>query len=266
MVFLNGLSYTGQNNFDLTIFNKLNKVLLNNCSKNNKTKGSGHLRKNQTYILKPGLAGSSVSFIPPIYSELNDLMKNLCEYMNSMVDEPFISEAITHFQLERIHPYVSENGKLGRVLMPIQSAYNRKEAPILFISESIENLKNTYFTLLSNEEDNIDAFIKFILECIIDQCNLNIKRIKQLNKIYHTDLGEFKKVIGGTTIYKVYPFIIKKICFTTNDVVTECKLHINSVNKVLNKLVEHGYLVKEKKKGTNRVTFCYTHMYDVFSK
>lgn len=266
MALLNGVSYTGQNGFDLTLFNKLNKIMLNNCSKNNKTKGSGHLRKVQTYILKPGLAGSSVSFIPPVYTELNDLMKNLCEYINSLIDEPFIAEAITHFQLQRIHPYVSENGKLGRMIIPIQSSYYRKEAPILFISESIENLKNTYFTLLSNEEDNIDAFIKFILECIIDQCSRNIKKIKQLNKIYEHDLEEFKTVIGGSTIYKVYPFIVKKICFTTNDVVSECKLHINSVNKVLNKLVEHGYLVKEKKKGTNRVTFCYTHMFDVFSK
>ena len=128
------------------------------------------------------------------------------------------------------------------------------------------NLKNTYFTLLSNESDNLEAFIKLILECIIDQCNINIRRIKKLNKIYTEDLETFKKVIGGTTIYKVYPYIVKKICFTTNDVVTECKLHINSVNKVLNKLVEHGYLVKEKKKGTNRVTFTYTHMLDVFSK
>ena len=52
--------------------------------------------------------------------------------------------------------------------------------------------------------------------------------------------------------------------FTTNDLVQECNLHINSVNKVLNKLVEEGYLIKEKKKGTNRVTFCYKNMYDVF--
>lgn len=263
---LNGVTYTGQNGFDLDIFNKLNRIMMNNCSKNNKTKGSGHLRKTQTYILKPGLAGSSVSFIPPVYTELNSLMKNLCDYINSCTDEAFIAEAITHFQLERIHPYTSENGKLGRVILPIQAAYYRKEAPILFISESIENLKNTYFTLLSAEEDDLEAFIKFILECIIDQCSRNIKKIKQLNKIYQTDLEEFKKVIGGTTIYKVFPFIVKKICFTTNDVVTECKLHINSVNKVLNKLVEHGYLAKEKKKGTNRVTFCYTHMFDVFSK
>ncbi len=266
LALLGAVTLTNGNNYEIDHFNKINKIMFNNCSKNNKTKGSGHLRKIQTYILKPGLAGSSVSFIPPVHTELNGYMKNLCDYMNNYSSEIFLDTCITHYQIMRIHPYVSENGKLGRMFIPIQISHYKKETPILFISESIENLKNTYFTLLSNESDNIEAFIKLMLECIIDQCSINIKRIKKLNKIYQEDLEEFKKVIGGTTIYKVYPYILKKLCFTTNDVVTECKLHINSVNKVLNKLVEHGYLTKEKKKGTNRVTFSYNHMLDVFSK
>ena len=266
LALLSGVTLTNGNDYEIEHFNKLNKNILNNCTKNNKTKGSGHLRKIQTYILKPGLAGSSVSFIPPVYTELNGLMKNLCDYLNNYSSEIFLDSIIVHYQIMRIHPYVSENGKIGRLFFPIQISHDKKEAPILFISESIENLKNTYFTLLSSESDNIEAFIKLMLECIIDQCNRNIKKIKKLNKIYEEDLEAFKKVIGGSTIYKVYPYIVRKICFTTNDVVKDCKLHINSVNKVLNKLVEHGYLAKEKKKGTNRVTFTYTHMLDVFSK
>ena len=265
-VLLTGLSSTNNNSFNLDVYNKLNKISLNGCSKNNKTKNSGHLRKIQTYILKPGLAGSSVSFIPPVYTELNSLMKNLCDYINNNEEDDFVASAITHYQFERMHPYLTNNGKVGRLIISIQSSFYRKEAPILFISESIENLKNTYFTLLSSESDNVELFVKFILECIIDQCNRNIKKIKKLNKIYEKDLESFKKEIGGSTIYKIYPFITKKICFTTNDVVSECKLHINSVNKVLNKLVENGYLIKEKKKGTNRVTFTYKNMLEVFSK
>lgn len=263
---LNGISLTNNSEFTLDLFNKINKIIFNGCKKNNKTKGSGHLRKVQTYILKPGIAGSSVSFIPPIYSSLNSLMKNLCDFINNQNVTSLIDICITHYQLMRIQPYVSENGKLSRLFIPIQMSYYKKETPILFISESIENLKNTYLTLLSNEIDDLETFIKFILECIIDQCSRNIKKIKKLNKIYIEDLDEFKKVIGGTTIYRIYPYIVKRICFTTNDVVKDCNLHINSVNKVLNKLVEQGFLTKEKKKGTNRVTFTYDKMLDVFSK
>ena len=260
-----GISDISKGEISIDTLHKINKTLFLNCKKTNNTKGSGKFRKMQNFLLKPGLAGSSVAFVPPIYTEISDLMKNLISYVNSNEDPYFISIILAHYQFEKIHPYVSGNGKIGRLLLPIQFSLYKKEPPILFISESIDALKNTYFTLLSGEVDeDINKFIKFILQCIIDQSNLNIKRIKKLNKIYKHDLEEFKDTIGGTTIYKVFPVIVKKIVFTTHDIVNECNLHINSVNKVLNKLVESGYLVKEKKEGTNRVTFCYKNMYDVF--
>lgn len=260
-----GISDISKNSFNIDTLHKINKTLFLNCKKTNFTKGSGKFRKIQNFLLKPGLAGASVSFIPPVYNEVNSLMVNLFNYINNNDDQFLISSIITHYQFEKIHPYVSGNGKIGRLLIPMQYSLYKHETPILFISESIDNLKNSYFTLLSGEiEEDIDKFIKFMLQCIIEQCNLNIKKIKKLNKVYLNDLESFKTIIGGTTIYKVYPVICKKIVFTTHDLVEECKLHINSVNKVLNKLVDSGYLIKEKKKGTNRVTFCYKNMYDIY--
>lgn len=247
------------------LFNKLNKNLFLGCKKTNSTKGSGRYRKTQNFLLKPGLAGSSVSFVPPVYTELSGLMKNLISYLNKNDDTYLVSTALVHFQFEKIHPYISGNGKIGRIIIPLQYAFYKKEPPILFLSESIFNLKNTYFTLLSGEiKEDINAFLKFFFQCVIDQSNLNIKKIKKLNKIYKKDYDSFKKDIGGTTIFKIYPTMLKKVVFTTNDIVSECNLHINSVNKVLNKLVDGGYLIKEKKKGTNRVTFCYKSVMDVF--
>lgn len=254
-----------KNNFTLETINKINKLLFYCCSKNSKTKCSGKLRNIQNFILKPGIAGSSVSFIPPLHTELNSFMKNLVEYINSNDELKIIAVAITHYQFEKLHPYISGNGKIGRLLIPIQFSFYKKEPPLLFLSEIFENLKNTYFTQLGTENDeSIEKFILFFLQCVIDQCNKNIKKIKKLNKIYKKDYEDFKTTIGGTTIYKVLPIMLRKVVFTTNDIVTEGKIHINSVNKVLNKLVDKGYLIKEKKKNTNRVTFCYKSIYDVY--
>ena len=264
---LYGASEINKNEVKIDFFNSLNKILFTNCKKDSKTKGSGKLRKSQNFLLKPGIAGSSVAFVPPVYSELNDLMKNLCSYINKNDDNDLIATIITHFQFEKIHPYVSGNGKIGRLVIPIQYSFYKKEPPLLFISESLDKLKNTYFTLMSGEVDeDVRQFIKQILQCVIEQFTINIKKIKKLNKVYKHDFDSFKETIGGTTIYKVYPLIVKKVAFTTNDIVTESGLHINSVNKVLNKLVESGYLIKEKRKGTNRVTFCYKNMFDIYCK
>jgi Fic family protein len=260
-----GVSDVAKGSISIETLNSINKLLFKDCKKTNTTKGSGKFRKTQNFLLKPGLAGSSISFIPPVYTELNDLMKNLIDYINSNDDNDLVAVSMSHFQFEKIHPYVSGNGKIGRMLIPLQLSMYRHEPPIVFISQSLEVLRNTYFTLLSGEvEEDIDKFIRLILQCMMDMCTLNIKKIKLLNKIYDEDYNSFKERIGGSTIYKVYPVILRKIVFTTNDIVEECKLHINSVNKVLNKLVSEGYLIKEKKKGTNRVTFCYKNFYDVF--
>lgn len=262
-----GITQSDKNGFSLELYNKINKGIFTNCTKDNSTKKSGSLRKTQTYILKPGLAGSAVSFIPPVYTDLNPLMKNLCEYLNESVDDPFITTTFAHYQFEKIHPYVSGNGRLGRLMIPVHISFYKKEPPLLFLSESIDNLKNTYFTLLSSEEDeDYGKVLKFMLQCIIDQCNNNIKKIKLVNKLYERDYKDIVDEIGGTTILKVYPLILKNVVFTTNDIVTEGKLHINSVNKVLNKLVDSGYLIKEKKPGTNRVTFTYKNLYDLYTK
>ena len=259
------LSKLQNGKIDIPFYNNINKMLFMDCKKDNKTKGSGHLRKKQNFLLKPGLAGSVVSFIPPVYTEVNELMKNMCEYINSKEDEVFLSTALTHYQYEKIHPYLSGNGKMGRFMIPVQVSFYKNEPPILFISESIDALKNTYFTLLSGEiEEDVEKFVKFFLQCIINQCTINIKRIKKINKVYKNDLEEFKIEIGGTTIYKIYPEMMKKIVFTTSDIVNDCGIHINSVNKVINKLVDKGFLIKQKKKDTNRVTFCYKNAYDVF--
>ena len=260
-----GVTDALKQNITIDTFHKINKALFQGCKKNNNTKGSGKFRKKQNFLLKPGLAGSSVSFVPPVYTELDSYMKDLIEYINSSTDNSIISTILTHFQFEKLHPYVSGNGKIGRLIIPIQLSLYKKEPPILFISKSLDGLKNTYFTLLSGEvEEDINKFIKMMLQCMINECNVNIKNIVKLNQIYNEDFNSFKERIGGSTIYKVYPVIIKKIVFTTNDLVKETGLHINSINKVINKLLQEGYLVKEKKKGTNRVTFCYKKMYDVY--
>lgn len=261
------ITQSDKTGFSLELYNKTHKGIFANCSKDNSTKKSGTLRKIQTYILKPGLAGSAVSFIPPVYTDLNPLMKNLCEYLNTSIDDPFITMCFSHYQFEKIHPYVSGNGRLGRLMIPVHMSYYKKEPPLLFLSESIDNLKNTYFTLLSSQDDSeYDKVLKLFLQCIIVQCNNNIKKIKLLNKLYDNDYKEIVNTIGGTTILKVYPIMLKKVVFTTSDVVNECKLHINSVNKVLNKLVDSGYLIKEKRTGTNRVTFTYKNLYDLYTK
>ena len=58
--------------------------------------------------------------------------------------------------------------------------------------------------------------------------------------------------------------MMKKIVFTPQEIAEELDVHINSILGILNKMIELKMIIKEKKKGTNRVTYRYIRIYDTF--
>ncbi len=55
-------------------------------------------------------------YIPPLYSEVPALLKELIEYVNSSDDHPVIKSAVFHYQLVTIHPFEDGNGRTARIL------------------------------------------------------------------------------------------------------------------------------------------------------
>ena len=55
-------------------------------------------------------------YIPPEYSDINDLLDELVEYVNTTDDHPLIIAAIVHYQLVTIHPFEDGNGRTARLL------------------------------------------------------------------------------------------------------------------------------------------------------
>lgn len=225
---------------------------------------SGILRKRQNYITKTGLVGKSIIYVPPLVTELKGLMDNFAEYINDTKDETFIKLSLSHYQFESIHPYLHANGYIGRVLISSLFVRYKNDLPILFISEVLNKFKSSYYSIFNESRANETLFIKFILQNIIEQCNLNISKIEKLNEVYENDLKLIKENTGGSLVYKMLPFMIKRIAFTTNDMINDTHHHINSVNKVLNILVEIGILERDKKEGNKRKTYKYTKIYEIF--
>ena len=249
-----------KNKIDLRIVNKMHKILLN--STRGADKNPGVIRTKQNYI--GGTFG--VTFVPPTYEEVPLLLDNLFEYMNDkFTDQPLINLAISHLQFETIHPYLDGNGRLGRTLIPIQLACLKNDQPILFLSEVIELYKPTYYkTLSDSREGNYLPFIKFFLQCIIEQCNSNICKINKINKIYEEDKEIINKNIGGSLVQKIFPYAMNKVVFSNNDILNDLNIPLTSFTKVINKLIKNNVLIKERKKGTNRITYKYKRIYEIF--
>lgn len=251
-------------NFSISMINSMHKILLSGVRGNDKS--PGEIRTIQNYIGPRGLGKEGATFVPTIPEDVPELLENLMEYMNNLYDdEPFIKVAISHVQFESIHPYKDGNGRMGRALMTLQLAKLKGDAPILFLSEIIELFKANYYNALNEcRNGNVDGFIRFFLQCVIDQCTRNIGRIEKINKVYDKDEEVIKNEIKGSLVLKMHPLMMKKIVFTASEMAEELGAHINSINNILNHLVELNIVIKEKKEGTNRITYRYIRIYDTF--
>lgn len=253
-----------KNDFSVHMINSMHKILLSGVR--GKDKSPGEIRTIQNYIGLKGLGKEGATFVPPVPEEVPELLDNLIEYMNDIYDdEAFIKVAISHVQFESIHPYKDGNGRMGRALMTLQLAKIKNDEPILFLSEIIELYKASYYNALTEcRNGNVDGFIRFFLQCVVDQCTRNIGRIEKINRVYDEDEENIRQNIKGSIVLRMHPLMMKKIVFTPQEMSEELGVHINTIIGILNKMIKLKMITKEKKDGANRITYRYIRIYDTF--
>lgn len=246
---------------DIKKINKMHEILLDSVRGNNKEPGK--IRTIQNWIGPKGCTIEEAIFVPPSPEEVPLLLDNLFNYMNDLYIDPlFINMAISHSQFETIHAYRDGNGRLGRALIPIQLALLTNEEPILFLSEVIELYKPSYHRYLNESRNgNMLGFIKFFLQCIIEQCNNYIAKISRIQKIYEKDM-KLIETLNSNAIYRIMPAIMHQIVFTKKEIEDESGVSRNTVSTLIDKLEEIGILVKDSTYA--KLGYRYNEIYNVF--
>ena len=250
-----------KNKIDIKFLNNLHKILLDSVRGNEKE--PGQIRNIQNWIGPKGCTIEEAIFVPPIPEEVPILLNNLFDYMNdAYIDPIFVNLAISHSQFETIHAYRDGNGRLGRALIPIQLALLSEDIPMLFLSEIIELYKPSYHRFLNeSRKGNIVGFIKFFLQCVIEQCDNYILKITRIKQIYKKDMKRIE-TIKGNSVYRIMPVIMRQIVFTKKEVEEESGVSKNIVSNIINQLVKIGILEVDDtyaKKG-----YKYKEIYNVF--
>jgi len=246
---------------NIHLVNKMHQILLD--SVRGAEKAPGQIRTTQNWIGSRGVGIEGATFVPPEPEYVIELLNNLYEYMNdAFIDPLLINVAISHAQFETIHAYKDGNGRVGRALIPIQMAMLEGNKPILYLSEVIELYKPSYQrSLMESRRGNLAGFIKFFLQCVIDQCASYINKINRIKEIYKEDMKKIES-FKGNSVYKIMPVIMRQIVFTKKEVEEESGVSVNVVSNIINKLVEIGILIKDStvvKKG-----YRYQRIYEVF--
>jgi len=246
---------------NLSFVNELHRILLDSVRGNEKEPGK--IRTIQNWIGPKGCTIEEAIFVPPVPEEVPILLDNLFKYMNdAYIDPVFVNLAISHSQFETIHAYRDGNGRLGRALVSIQLANLTNDTPILFLSEVIELYKMSYHKFLNeSRKGNMLGFIKFFLQCVIEQCNNYILKINRIKTIYETDMQKVKEM-KRNSVYRIMPVIMKQIVFTKKEIEDETGVSRNIVSQIIDELVKLSIIEPDSsymKKG-----YKYKEVYNVF--
>lgn len=249
------------NSISYEFVNEMHRIILD--SVRGSQRSPGQIRTTQNWIGPRGCTIDTATFVPPIPEEVYGLLTNLYEYMNDkFIDPLLVNVALSHMQFETIHAYKDGNGRLGRALIPVQMAMLDESTPILYMSEILELYKPSYQrSLMECRKGNVAGYIKFFLQCIVDQCNAYIFKLERIKEIYKEDMKTIE-AIKGNSVYKIMPIIMKQIVFTKKEIQVMSGVSINVVSRIINQLVELNVIVPDTtvmKKG-----FRYQKIYEVF--
>lgn len=246
---------------DLVFVNSIHKILLDSVRGQNKEPGK--IRNIQNWIGPRGCTIKEAIYVPPIPEDVPLLLYNLFKYMNDeFIDPIFVNMAISHSQFETIYAYRDGNGRLGRALIPIQLAMLTDDKPILFLSEVIELYKPSYHKYLNeSRKGNMSGFIKFFLQCVIEQCDNYIAKINRIKEIYNKDMQKIK-TLNSNAVYRIMPSLIHQIVFTKKEIEEESGVSRNTVSTLIDELVKIGIL--EIDDNYAKLAYRYSEIYNVF--
>lgn len=261
-----GFTFLSKNKFSNDFFFTLHNILMYGSSSYHGQ--IGQYRACQNYISREDNT-HTITYIPPSPDKIQKLMTNLIDYLNSPKDSlpNLVRAAIVHAQFETIHPFEDGNGRVGRILIPLQMVSAKLiDLPCFFISEALEANKHKYYNLLNGLRTDGDwnAWIMFFLESVARQCGNYINLISEINALYEKDLKlacEGTKTSNAITVMNTlyrYPVTnSKRLQEHTN-------LPPASLNRMLNSLVGKKILYTDNRQ--RRKTFYYYGLLNLITK
>jgi Fic family protein len=126
-------------------------------------------------------------FVPPPPAEVARCMRELGDTWSSRaLGDPLIRIALTHYQLETIHPFADGNGRIGRLLVSLQVLHEGLlERPWLYVSPFLEARREEYYRLLfrvSARGEHLE-WVEFFLEAVRHASRHTLDKIRTLHRL-----------------------------------------------------------------------------------
>ena len=234
-----------------------------------KYKIPGEFRKSQNWI---GATLKDAVFVPPHYSEIQELMGDLEKFINDN-EYPIphlIKIAIAHYQFETIHPFLDGNGRLGRLLITLYLVSNNVlRKPSLYLSDFFEKNKTFYYDNLMSARlnNNLTQWIKFFLVGVIDTSKESIQVFKDIIALKNNlELDKLPKL--GSKIEngrKLLKQLFQKPITDAKFVSGYLQISSSTANRLINQFIELEILTELTGYKRNR-KFIFKEYFNIFQR
>ncbi len=146
----------------LNIICQLHRILLDSVCGSNKARGE--FRRVQNWIGPVGCVIEDASFVPPSPEMMMEALNNWEKYFHFEEKDRLVQLAVVKAQFKLIHPFLDENGRIGRMLVPF-FLFEKKliSSPVFYISAYFERRRADYYRALNAISENGDwnGWIRF---------------------------------------------------------------------------------------------------------
>ena len=217
----------------------------------------GEFRRSQNWI--GGAALADALFIPPHHTEVEGLMADLETFLNddNALVPALIKIGIAHYQFETIHPFLDENGRIGRLLITLYLvSQGLLVKPTLYLSDFFEQHKALYYDNLTRvrTHNDLTQWLKFFLEGVRQTAQNSIETFKAIIAIRQRAEERILPLGRKTAMAQVLlQYLYRKPITDGQDVAALLTVNISTAYRLLDDLVRLGILQETTGNKRNRV-------------
>lgn len=236
--------------------------------KGTETDNAGSFRTIFAWIGQIRLGTKDPSYNPTAPENINDAMQDIEYFLkrNHALDA-LIKLALVHYQFEAIHPFVSGNGRIGRIIPYIILKDSQVlVSPVFTISEFLLENKAQYFDCISVPYISLEyeRWISFFLHAIIAGASASLDSTERWLKLREKNIKKIQSVKSSpSTVYKIYTGIERHSVFNIEMIAEYAEVSYNTAASVLKAFMKLKIITQLNDTSRNRI-YCYPGFIDCF--
>jgi len=206
-------------------------------------KTPGIYKQDQNYIVDK--RRKKVLFIPIGPNELEDGIAALERYINDETLDPLIQTAIAHVEFEALHPFKDGNGRLGRMLIPLNLWQKGKiHAPHFYVSGAIEERRDEYIDRLraTSKSGEWTEWVAFFLEIIAEQANTNVAITERITRLYEDMKDQFREILASQWSPVALDYVFARPVFWNSSFTANSGIPSQTAHRISRALIDNGLL------------------------